>query len=74
MGSGRTVRIGAATRIAIQKGGTLCVFVRAYVRFRLGKWEHVAAHTRHWPIPATTICVSATLTLCTCAIWHVDAA
>lgn len=25
------------------------VFVRSYVRFRLGRIEHVCAHTRKWP-------------------------
>jgi hypothetical protein len=25
------------------------VHVRAYVRFRFGRWESVCAHTRSWP-------------------------
>jgi hypothetical protein len=27
----------------------LLVFVRAYDRFRYGRWERVRAHTRRWP-------------------------
>jgi hypothetical protein len=26
------------------------VFVRAYERFRFGRWEHVRAHTRRYPV------------------------
>jgi len=27
----------------------LVVYVRKYWRNRLGRWEHVRAHTRRWP-------------------------
>lgn len=26
-----------------------CVFVRAYRRWRFGRWESVCQHTRRWP-------------------------
>ena len=31
------------------------VSVRDYIRFRLGKWEHVRSHCRHWPRTRTRI-------------------
>lgn len=34
---------------AVVNGG-LFVFVREYLRFRLGKWETVRSHYRNWPL------------------------
>jgi hypothetical protein len=31
-----------------KSGGTL-VFVREYLRYRLGNWERVRSHYRNWP-------------------------
>jgi hypothetical protein len=33
----------------IAAGVGLYVYVREYLRFRFGKWEHVRSHHRNWP-------------------------
>jgi hypothetical protein len=34
---------------ALKRWWDKIVHVRAYQRFRYGKWEHVRAHYRSWP-------------------------